>query len=85
MDKRIVAGIYDILCDKQKAITMYRDILANNPNDKEAEICLRRLVSKEINFDSSNINEEMYKLFLNASDSINLIKIEEWLKWMPKK
>ena len=82
MNKHIVAGIYDILCDKKKAIAVYRDILENNPNDREAEVCLRRLVSREINF--KNINEEMYKLFLDSNDE-NLTKIEEWLRWMPKK
>ena len=82
MNKHIVAGIYDILCDKKKAIAIYRDILASNPNDREAEICLRRLVSRELNF--KNMNEEMYKLFLDSNEE-NLIKIEEWLRWMPKK
>lgn len=82
MNKHIVAGIYDILCDKKKAIAIYRDILASNPNDREAEICLRRLVSREVNF--KNINEEMYKLFLDSNEE-NLTKIEEWLRWMPKK
>lgn len=78
MDKHIVASIYEISREREKAIMIYRQILLQNPSDTCSENALRRLVdNKHVQY---TINKDMLDCFMDASsnfDSLN--KFERWL------
>lgn len=77
MDKHIVASIYELKGQKEKALMLYRQILIENPNDSRAEESLRRLASKNINLEY--LNKDMYNFFIKATTKDELIEFERWL------
>ncbi|RAX51380.1 hypothetical protein CCY99_09205 [Helicobacter sp. 16-1353] len=77
MNKHLMASIYDIKGEKEKVVKIYRQILSDNPNDKEAEESLRRLATKSINL--SGLNRDMYNFFIKANSKEELAEFERWL------
>lgn len=77
MNKHLLANIYDIRGDKEKVVKIYRQILSENPSDKEAEESLRRLATKSINLDG--LNKDMYNFFIKINSKDELIEFERWL------
>lgn len=77
LDKYIVASIYEILGEKEKAIAIYRQILLQDPSDSYSEYLLRRLVDK--NNIEYIVNNDMLNCFININNNDNLIKLERWL------
>lgn len=77
MNKHLLASIYDIRGDKEKVVKIYRQILSENPSDKEAEESLRRLATKSINLDG--LNKDMYNFFIKINSKDELIEFERWL------
>ncbi len=77
MDMHLMASIYDIKGEKEKAVKIYRQILQNNQNDKQAEDSLRRLATKSLNI--QGLNKDMYNFFIKAHSKEELIELERWL------
>ncbi|MDE6886813.1 MAG: hypothetical protein K2P17_07240 [Helicobacteraceae bacterium] len=77
MDKHLMASIYEMRGEKEKVVKIYRNILTNNPKDKEAEESLRRIATKNINI--NNLNKDMYNFFIKAENKEELFELERWL------
>lgn len=77
MDKHLLASIYEIRNEREKAMMIYRSILKSNPNDKKAEDNLRRIAQRKIN--TSGINIDMLNFFKKSQSKEELFELERWL------
>lgn len=77
MDKHLLASIYEIRNEREKAMIIYRSILKSNPNDKKAEDNLRRIAQRKI--DISGINTDMLNFFKKSQSKEELFELERWL------
>lgn len=77
MNKYILANIYELKGEKEKAMKIYRNILNKNSNNKYAEESLRRLATKKI--DVSDLNKDMCNFFIKADSKDELNEFERWL------
>lgn len=77
MDKHLLASIYEIRNEREKAMMIYRSILKSNPNDKKAEDNLRRIAQRKI--DTSGINTDMLNFFKKSQSKEELFELERWL------
>lgn len=77
MDKHLLASIYEIRNEREKAMMIYRSILKSNPNDKKAEDNLRRIAQRKIN--TSGINTDMLNFFKKSQSREELFELERWL------
>lgn len=76
MDKHLMASVYEIRGMKDRAMSIYREILRINPNDKSAESALRRIATRK-HFTSANI--DMLNFFKKARSKAELYELERWL------
>lgn len=76
----ILASIYEIMGEKEKAKIIHRQILIDNPNNIYSENSLRRLADKK-KYNAEKINKEILNCFINSNkdDKENLNKLERWL------
>lgn len=77
MNKHLVASIYEIRGEREKAVVIYRDILRENPTDKKAENNLRRIATRKII--NKDINDNMLSYFKKAHSKEELYELERWL------
>ena len=77
MDKHLLASIYEIRNEREKAMMIYRSILKSNPNDKKAEDNLRRIAQRKIY--TSGINTDMLIFFKKSQSKEELFELERWL------
>lgn len=77
MDKHLLASIYEIRNEREKAMMIYRSILKSNPNDKKAEDNLRRIAQRKIY--TSGINTDMLNFFKKSQSKEELFELERWL------
>lgn len=77
MDKHLMASVYEIRGEREKAVSIYREILRINPSDKRAENNLRRIASRK-NF-AKHANTDMLNFFKKASSIEELYELERWL------
>lgn len=77
IDKHLLASIYEIRGEREKAMIIYRYILKQNPNDKKAEDNLRRIAQKKIN--NNGINIDMLNFFKKSQSKEELYELERWL------
>lgn len=77
IDRHLLASIYEIRGEREKAMIIYRYILKQNPNDKKAEDNLRRIAQKKIN--KSGINIDMLNFFKKSQSKEELYELERWL------
>ncbi|MGX2981831.1 hypothetical protein [Helicobacter sp. 23-1045] len=77
MDKHLMASVYEMRGDKEKARIIYRNILQKNPSDKSAESALRRISQRRIS--AKNINENMLTYFKKSNTKDELYELERWL------
>jgi len=73
----MLAHIYEIQGYKDEAITIYKEVLKNNPNNKEAQESLIRLKTQQHKF--SGANRDKLALFVNAKNNLDYQQLEEWL------
>ena len=78
MDKHLVASVYEIRGEREKAVSVYRDILKENPTDKKAESALRRIATRKVA--TSGINADMLSFFKKATTKAELYELERWLR-----
>ena len=76
MDKHLMASVYEIRGEREKAMSIYREILRTNPSDKRAENNLRRIASRR-NFASANA--DMLNFFKKSRSVEELYELERWL------
>ena len=75
-----LASIYELQGLKDDALGIYKDILKENPNNKEAKLAIKRLSGIRKKF--SNVNKEMKNFFVQMNDKAEYLEFERWLcKW----
>jgi hypothetical protein len=77
MKKVTLAAFYELQGMKEEALEVYKDILMDDPTNKEAKGALRRLSGIRRQF--SNVNEEMKDFFINMDSETEFIEFERWL------
>lgn len=77
MDKHLMANVYEIRGEREKAVSIYRDILKENPTDKKAESALRRIATRKVA--TKGTNESMLTYFKKAKTKTELYELERWL------
>ena len=75
-----LASIYELQGLKKEALEIYKDLLKNNPNNKEAKIAIKRLSGIRKKY--PNVNKDMKKFFVNMNSEVEYLEFERWLvKW----
>jgi hypothetical protein len=74
-----LASIYELQGFKKEALLVYKNILQKEPDNKEAQIALRRLGGIKRKF--SGASEDMKNFFINMDSSAEFREFEEWLLW----
>ncbi len=77
MNTLTLASIYELQGLKEEALEIYKEILKNDSENKEAKIAIKRLSGIRKNF--SGVNEEMKDFFLNMDSEVEFLEFERWL------
>ena len=77
MDKYLMASVYELKGQREKAISIYRDILKSNPTAQGAEANLRRIATRKIA--TKGINNDMLTYFKKSRTKSELYELERWL------
>ena len=72
-----LAGIYEIQGYRNEAAEIYRTILQKDPQNIEAKIALKRLISNRKNYGKANA--DMLNLFIQMDSKIEFNEFERWL------
>ena len=72
-----LASIYELQGLKKEALEIYKDLLKEDPNNKEAKIAIKRLSGIRKKY--PNVNEEMKKFFVNMDSEVEFAEFERWL------
>ena len=72
-----LASIYEIQGHRYEAAEIYKTILEKDPNNVEAKIALKRLVSNRKNYGKAS--EDMLNLFIQMDSEIEFNEFERWL------
>ena len=72
-----LASIYETQGHRHEAAEIYKAILEEDPNNVEAKIELKRLVSNRKSYGKAN--EEMLNLFIQMDSNVEFNEFERWL------
>lgn len=72
-----LAFIYELYGLKDDALKIYREILLENPNDKESQAAIKRLMLAQKHFPPTN--QAQKKLFTQPQSPQDLIQFQRWL------
>lgn len=78
-----LAQIYEMQGLKEDALKIYREILLESPENKEAQMAIKRLMLVQKHFPSPNLAKK--ELFVNPKSQEDLIQFQRWLlQWNSK-
>lgn len=72
-----LASLFEIQGLKDKALEVYKNILKNDPQNKEAIAGIRRISGVRKKF--RGVNEDMKQFFVSMNTKDEFIKFERWL------
>ncbi|AWI34496.1 hypothetical protein CDV25_06765 [Helicobacter apodemus] len=72
-----LASIYEIQGYKHEATEIYKTILQGDPNNAEAKIALRRLMSDRKSYGKADV--AMLNLFVQMDSEVEFNEFERWL------
>ncbi|MFK5880953.1 MAG: hypothetical protein QM482_01960 [Sulfurospirillum sp.] len=72
-----LASIYELQGLKSDALDIYKDILKNDPNNKEARVAIRRLSGIRKKY--LGVDEQMKDFFVNMKSKVEFLEFERWL------
>lgn len=72
-----LASIYELQGLKDNALEIYKEILKNDPSNKEAKIAIRRLSGIRRKY--KGVNEEMKEFFIKMDSEVEFYEFERWL------
>lgn len=72
-----LASIYELQGLKEEALDIYKEILKNDSNNKEAKVAIRRLSGIRKKY--QGVNEEMKNFFVNMETEVEFLEFERWL------
>ena len=75
-----LASIYELQGLKDEALEIYKELLKEDPNNKDAKIAIRRLSGLRKKY--LHVNEDMKRFFVNMDSEVEFLEFERWLaKW----
>lgn len=77
MNDITLASLFEIQGLKDKALEVYKNILKNDPQNKEAIAGIRRISGVRKKF--RGVNEEMKQFFISMSTKDEFSEFERWL------
>ncbi|TLE00694.1 tetratricopeptide repeat protein [Helicobacter japonicus] len=78
-----LAQIYEMQGLKEDALKIYREILLESPENKEAQMAIKRLMLVQKYFPPLNLAKK--ELFVNPKSQEDLIQFQRWLlQWNSK-
>ena len=72
-----LASIYELQGLKEDALDIYKEILKENPKNKEARVAIRRLSGIRKKY--MGVDEEMKNFFVNMESEVEFLEFERWL------
>ncbi len=72
-----LASIYELQGLKEDALNIYKEILKENANNKEARVAVRRLSGIRKKY--SGVDEEMKNFFISMESDVEFLEFERWL------
>ncbi len=72
-----LASIYELQGLKEEALEIYKEILKDDPNNKEAKIAIKRLSGIRKSFDG--VNKEMKEFFVKMDSEPEFREFERWM------
>ncbi len=72
-----LASIYELQGLKNEALEIYKELLRENPDNKEAKIANKRLAGIRKKY--LGVDEEMKKFFLTMNSEVEFLEFERWL------
>ncbi len=72
-----LASIYELQGLKSDALDIYKEILKNDPNNKEARVAVRRLSGIRKKY--QGVDEQMKDFFVNMKSEVEFLEFERWL------
>ena len=72
-----LASIYELQGLKEEALEIYKEILKEDPTNKNARIAIKRLSGIRKNFDG--VDKEMLEFFINMDSKPEFLEFERWL------
>ena len=77
MQTLTLASIYELQGLKTEALSIYKDVLENDPLNSEAKIAIKRLSGVRKEF--VGVNEQMRDFFIKMESQIEINEFERWL------
>ncbi len=77
MQTLTLANIYELQGLKEEALSIYKEVLKNDPDNSDAKIAIRRLSGMRKKF--LNVNPQMKEFFLKMDSDIEFNEFERWL------
>lgn len=72
-----LASIYELQGLKEEALEIYKELLKENPNNKEAKVAIKRLSGIRKKY--LGVNEDMKKFFVDMDSEVEFQEFERWL------
>jgi len=72
-----LASIYELQGLKEDALDIYKDILKDDPKNKEARVALKRLSGIRKKY--LGVDEQMKKFFVSMKNDVEFSEFERWL------
>ncbi|MCF6173261.1 MAG: hypothetical protein L3J44_05695 [Campylobacteraceae bacterium] len=72
-----LASIYELQGLKEDALDIYKEILKNDPKNKEARVAVQRLSGIRKKY--RGVDEQMKKFFVNMKSDLEFNEFERWL------
>ena len=77
MNTLTLASIYELQGLKDEALEIYKELLKDDPNNKEAQVAIKRLSGIRKKY--RGVNEEMKKFFVEMDSEVEFMEFERWL------
>ncbi len=72
-----LASIYELQGLKSDALDIYKDILKEDPRNKEARVAIKRLSGIRKKY--LGVDEQMLDFFVNMKSEVEFLEFERWL------
>ncbi len=74
-----LASIYELQGLKDEALQIYKEILKQDPDNKDARVAIKRLSGIHRRFDG--VDGQMKDFFVKMEDEVEFAEFERWLIW----
>ncbi len=72
-----LASVYELQGLKEEALDIYKEILKEDPNNKEARVAIRRLSGIRKKY--PGVDESMKEFFIKMDSEVEFLEFERWL------